>query len=87
MESTITGAGIGLFANRNIGENQIFTTYDGPQSTKAQHDEFKKGTWNSDYVAQLISDRVTGEVIMDKPVIRLALLLTIPGMIVLLMLS
>ena len=63
MESTITGAGIGLFAYKNITENQVFAGYDGPHLTKDQLIEFQKGSWNSDYVAQLVSDHVTGEVI------------------------
>ena len=63
MESTITGAGIGLFAYKNISENQIFTGYEGPLLTKAQLEQFQKGSWNSNYVAQVVSDHVTGEVI------------------------
>ena len=63
MASTITGAGIGLFAYKNITENQVFAGYDGPHLTKDELIEFQKGSWNSDYVAQLVSDHVTGEVI------------------------
>ena len=55
MESTITGAGIGLFAYKNIAENQIVAGYEGLRLTKENLIELQKGSWNSDYVAQLVS--------------------------------